>query len=221
MQSDLVETVRDARVEMDYEVWLEAGVAEIPLRGIQFRPTTIAGVRASLGRPGAEDPVSRDDELTVVMDPDAGLVATGRVLLDPPPAEDGPFHFWLSYEVRNAAESAPRGGLRYRLPVLVAGWTPDEAARHTFVARTRLSSDLTVTEAFPTVLRDITVNPNVQRVGMDLQVVPALLSFRTERGRGAVSGLMTSVDMAVLILLSVMLVLGAWHLERVSAGRGR
>jgi hypothetical protein len=136
---------------------------------------------------------------------------TGALRLEPGSGTSGPVLLTLEYDVDGGDGVGP-----VVLPLVTPRLAPSDPGPRTFLATVEIPEGLTVTESFPS---SVLERPAASRGGswvVGLQGVPAMVSLRVSEGRGVLFSLERVLDLGVLAGL---LLMGAWGLSRLRAGR--
>lgn len=201
------------RLELDYRLRVPPEVGEIPLRGLAFGGTEIAGVEAWVDGSPVEVRLRPDGRLltaATVPLPEARGEGRGAGRGSGGPAERS---LRLAYRVEDAR--GPSGGASFdlRLPVLRVDWEPTSSEEGTFAAEMRLPLDARVTERLPTVPMTRSAAGSEAVYRFTLPAVPSVLRFRGRTGPAPALTLGRWVDLAVLAVLALVGLLG-WRAFR-------
>lgn len=190
-----------ASVRVLYIVAPAAGTDTIPFAVVLFGGASLDHVSAGVdGSP-----------VDLVLDGAEEIRRTGSVAIPAQPRREVAVE--LTYTVDGAVTAATR---RAGIPVLAIPWPPAEALPGTFSASITMPEDLRAWDAVPSLIRETGVTDGLRRYEVELQVVPALLSFRLTEGSVPVLTATTLID-AVTIILVLLVGYAGWLRFRVRA----
>ena len=154
-------------VTIDYRLD-PAGASEVPIRGIEFDPAQVDGIRAFAG----------DRELEVRLDPPRPPRIDGVIVLPQAIVGRAPVNVRVQFEVTGGIR---RDGAdwRVRLPLIVVMWPPREPSAETFVASVSLPGAAEIYRAFPASYRrlDLPGEGEFSLYRFTLPVVPSFLGM--------------------------------------------
>lgn len=183
-----------AKVMMNYNVHVEEGIKTIPIKAILFSNTTIDGITAEVdGMPLHVDFDMTDD-----------LAMNGEIKLENLSSSSSDLLVDIEYTVGNALVF---NGDKFdvNLPVIATTWPPEDATPGVFLGHVQLPEAVTITEGFPTSFTE----ESDGKVNVQLQVVPALVSFKGTTGIPTMFTYHNVVNFSVvsLIVISVFIAL--------------
>lgn len=182
------------------------GAAALPVAVVLFGPAMVADVRASAdGRP-----------LAVSLVRGEGPRLAGSIALPPDLRLADSLNIAVRYTVLRAAEADGRGR-RVRIPVVAPLWPPVHPRPDTFVGEARLPADMAAYEMFPTPMKQIADSAGRRTYRVTLQVVPALLSFRTVPGERPLLTMPHVLDAVMLSAIGLFTLFGWRYLQRGTA----
>lgn len=129
------------------------------------------------------------------------------------PRPSAPLIVELRYRVRDAGLDS-RNGNYYRVPLVLPRWRPSNSGPDFFVAEALIPHGRAVSESFPTVPPEVTVEEDVQRVTLTLQTVPSILRYQLDVGEPRFFTVARSVDLGVFLILCLLGVGAARVLRR-------
>lgn len=201
MVVDLSDAGSGARVRLEY---LLDGVPDgtaLGLSVLRFGSARVEDVRAG--------------NMAVALRALPGVAAAATVTAE---ATDAPesARVVLSYVVTDPVTEDVEGALRGYLPVLSLDLPPEEARPGLFQAELRLPGSWRLSEAFPTGLTSTGVPDETGRWGVDLAVVPSVVSFRAHPDARWHPGLPLILDLLAGGILLLFASVGWGHLRRVA-----
>lgn len=202
-----VRVERDApvRVELGYELALDPGTRELPLRGIAFRGAVPERVTARAG--GAPAPVR--------IDATAPPLLSGAVEIPAGSVADGTLSLALLYQIsRPFMPEQDRFDLA--VPIPIPDRPPVGAPERLFVAEVRLPPGFALVERFPTVPVVRRMEGEVPVYELSLPVVPSLLRVRGRSGPPPLVTFGQALDIGVIGALLILGLVG-WRLVRRGA----
>lgn len=202
-----VRVERDAPVgvELRYDLTLEPGTRELPLRGIAFRGAVPERMTATAG--GAPAPVR--------MDAAAPPLVSGTVEIPAGSVADGTLSLGLLYQIPRPFRSE-EDRFDLAVPIPIPDRPPVGAPERLFVAEVRLPPGFSLVERFPTVPVVQRMDDEVRVYELSLPVVPSLLRVRARSGPPPLVTFGQAVDIGVIGALLILGLVG-WRLFRRSA----
>jgi hypothetical protein len=183
-----------------------AGAAEVPLAALLFGPAIVTDIQARSS--------SRTLAVRVSYGPGP---RTGAVVALPAELRDvDSLDLVVDYTVLRAAEAAG-AGRRVRIPVLAPRWPPAVSAPATFAGEATLPEDMAAYETFPTLMHLSGESAGRRTYRVELQAVPALLSFRTAPGEAPALTLPHVLDAAMVAVLALITLAGWRYLSSRAA----
>jgi len=200
MVVDLSRVDSEAQVRLEY---LLDGVPDgtaLGLSSLRFGTARVEDVRSGSG--------------AVALHALPGVAAAATVTAEAGDAS-GSARVVLSYRVAGPVKQEGAASLRGYLPVLSLNLPPDEARPGLFRAEVILPGSWTLSEAFPTGLAP-TADPTdgTRRWGVELPVVPSVVSFRAHADARWHPGLPLILDLLAGAILLLFAAVGWGHLRR-------
>lgn len=186
-----------AKVMMEYNFHIEAGAGSIPLKATLFSSTVI------------EEVIAQVDGTTYEIDFDMtdNIVMNGSIQLDSPVSETSDVTVNLEYVVKNAA-SFDGDKFDITIPVIATTWPPVEAVNDVFKGNLQLPENASITDSFPTSL----IEGNNGDAKVELQVMPAMMSFGGTVGTPTIFTYQNIVDFFIVFLIIICAVI-AWRIS--------
>jgi hypothetical protein len=178
------------------------GNRRVPLSLVLFDAARLTHVGAS---------INTDEEVPAEgFDPEERRVS-GTLVIGPYDAAREEIEILMTYVLRMSdAASADR----VRIPILAPTWPAAEAKPGTFVLSLRVPDGKSVYDATPSLLREIDNDGDTRTYGVDMQVVPSLVSFSVSDGDPPLFGTSAILDTVVVVLLAAFSWVGWRHFQK-------